>query len=134
MANLRIDSRDVLDPNARTTAPFQGRVVGHYRPTGPNAWDDFEYVSEDGGAIEVLAGVNVQTEPPLARVRLRRHGQVQVVEWQPTPAEEAERESSQRGVFDYFAGRHLADYKSPPAWGLAAVVHKKLKGDRSDPS
>jgi hypothetical protein len=54
MAKRRVDSRDVLDPNARTKAPFRGQIVGHYRPTGPNAWDAYEYVEADGGRIEVL--------------------------------------------------------------------------------
>lgn len=129
MAKNKVDARDVLDPNARTKAPFRAQVVGHYRSTGPNAWDDFEYVEREGGTIEVLAGLKVQTEPPLPRVRLRRRGQVQVVEWRPSPEEEAERKRARLGVFDFFARRHLEDYSSPPAWGLAAVIHRKMKND-----
>jgi hypothetical protein len=131
MAKKRVDSRDVLDPNARTKAPFRGTIVGHFRTTGPNAWDDFEYVEAEGGAIEVLADLEVQTEPPLPRLRLRRRGRVQVVEWRPTPEDEVERKRARLGIFEFFARRHLVDYSSPPATGLAAVIHKKLKdGDR----
>ena len=129
MARQRVDSRDVLDPNARTKAPFRGHVVGHYRATGPNAWDDFEYVEAEGGTIEVLAGLKVQAEPPLPRLRLRRRGQVQVVEWRPTTEDEAERKRSRLSSFDYFARHHLEDYSSPEASGLAAVIYKKLKDD-----
>jgi hypothetical protein len=129
VAKRRLDSRDVLDPNARTRAPFRGQVVGHYRPTGPNSWDDFEYVEADGGSIEVLAGLEVQAEPPLPRIRLRRCGRVDVVEWRPTPEDEAARKRSRLSAFACFARLHLEDYSSPPGWGLAAVVQKKLKDD-----
>ncbi len=129
MAKKRVDSRDVLDPNALTKATFRGHVVGHYRPTGPNAWDDFEYVEAEGGVIEVLPGLNVQVEPPLPRIRLRRHGRVPVVEWRPTPEDEVERKRSRLGLFAFFARRHLEDYSSPLGWGLAAVIQKKLKDD-----
>lgn len=132
MAKKRVDSRDVLDPNARTRVPFRGQIVGHYRPTGPNAWDDFEYVEANAGVIEVLAGLAVQAEPPLPRIRLRRRGRVQVVEWRPTPEEEAERTRSRLDAFAFFARRHLEDYSSPPGWGLAAVIQKKLNDDGSE--
>ena len=109
--------------------PLRGHIVGHYRATGPNAWDDFEYVEAEGDTIEVLAGLNVQAEPPLPRVRLRRRGQVHVVEWRPTPEDEAERKRSRLGSFAYFARRHLEDYSSPQACGLASLIYKKLKDD-----
>jgi hypothetical protein len=129
MAKRRVDSRDVLDPNARTKAPFRGQIVGHYRPTGPNAWDAYEYVEADGGTIEVLADLKVQVDPPFPRVRLRRRGRVQVVEWRPTPEDEAERKQTRLDAFGFFAGRYLQDYASPPGVGLAALLHKKLKDD-----
>ena len=129
MTKKRVDSRDVLDPDARTKAPFRGQIVGHYRPTGPNPWDEFEYVEADGGAMDVLAGLKVQVEPPHPRIRLRRRGRVNVVEWRPTPEQEAERKRSRLDSFAFFAGRFLEDYSSPPGWGLAAVIQKKLKDD-----
>ncbi len=129
MAKRRVDSRDVLDPNARTKLPFRGQVVGHFQATGPNAWDDFEYVESEGGSVEVLAGLKVQAEPPLPRLRLRRRGQVQVVEWRPSPEDEAERKRSRLSSFDFFARRYLEDYSSPAASGLAAVIYKRLKDE-----
>jgi hypothetical protein len=128
----RVDARDVLDPNARTKAVFRGRIIGHYRRAGPNAWDDYEFVEANGGSMEVMAGLKVQAEPPLARLRLRRRGRVFVVEWSPTPEDEAERARAQQSAFEFFAERHLAEYSSPPGWGLAAVVYKKLKDDDRD--
>jgi hypothetical protein len=132
MTERRLDSRDVLDPNARTKSAFTGRVIGHYRPSGPNSWDDYEYVELDGGPLEVMAGLTVQAEPDAAVVRLRRHGEVLAVEWCPTSADLSQIERSQVAVRDYFVAHHLEDYSSPPAWGLAAVVQKKLKEDDRD--
>ncbi len=46
----RVDARDVLDADATTSRAFSGRVVGVYRRSGPNAWDDYVLVDEDGGS------------------------------------------------------------------------------------
>ena len=51
----RLDARDVLDADATTARSFWGRVLGVYRRTGPNSWDDYALVEEDGGPIEVFA-------------------------------------------------------------------------------
>ena len=44
----RVDARDVLDPDGKTRRPFVGQVLGFYRPTGPNAWDDYVFVADPG--------------------------------------------------------------------------------------
>jgi hypothetical protein len=80
----RVDARDVLDPDAKTARAFKGRVVGHYRPCGPNPWDDFKFVLEDEGIIEVLPGLKIQLERRGARFRMRRQGKVIRVEWEPS--------------------------------------------------
>jgi hypothetical protein len=130
MIERRVDSRDVLDPNAWTRASFGGRVVGRYERTGPNSWDDYQLtpvVNEP--PITVLAGIGVQVEPDQPIVRVRHHGQVLVVEWLPTPGDQAEMKRSQTAARDFFVAHHLEDYSSPPGWGLAAVLQQKLKDD-----
>lgn len=86
----RVDARDVLDPDAKTARAFSGRVVGHYRPVGPNAWDDYEFVPEDGGVIQVLPALKIQLERRGARFRMRKEGKVIRVEWEPTEGDRRE--------------------------------------------
>ena len=83
----RLDARDVLDADATTARSFWGRVLGAYRRTGPNAWDDYALVEEDGGPIEVFAETPVQLENEGAVFRMRRKGAVTVVAWVPGPGE-----------------------------------------------
>ena len=79
----RVDARDVLDADATTSRAFPGRVVGVYRRTGPNSWDDYVLVDEDGGPIEVSAETPIQVEEDGATFRMRRRGEVIVVAWTP---------------------------------------------------
>jgi hypothetical protein len=79
----RVDARDVLDADSTTSRALAGRVVGVYRRCGPNAWDDYVLVDADGGPIEVLAGIPIQVEAEGATFRMRRKGEVALVEWTP---------------------------------------------------
>ena len=124
----RVDARDVLDPDAKTARAFRGRIVGAYRRVGPNAWDDYRFVSEDGGVIDVLPGLKIQLERHGARFRMRRQGRVIRVEWEPGP-EEMER----LGSGDVTARRKafLARYVEAfdEAQGqAAATIARKLDG------
>ena len=67
----RVDARDVLDANGKTKRAFRGEIVGHFRQTGPNAWDDYEFVRETSGTIDVLTGIKVQTEDDGVIFRMR---------------------------------------------------------------
>jgi hypothetical protein len=81
----RVKSSDVLDPNAVTAVELEGRVVGRYRPTGPNRWDDYELVREEGEVVGVKAGEKIQVEPlgarPEVRFRAREGREVVVLCW-----------------------------------------------------
>jgi hypothetical protein len=79
----RVDARDVLDADATTSRAFSGRVVGVFRRSGPNAWDDYVLVDEDGGTIEVFAETPIQVEKDGATFRMRRKGEVIRVAWAP---------------------------------------------------
>ena len=83
----RVDARDVLDADATTSRAFPGRVVGVFRRTGPNAWDDYVLVDEDGGPIEVFGETPIQVEADGATFRMRRKGEVVRVAWTPDDGE-----------------------------------------------
>ena len=79
----RVDARDVLDADATTSRAFSGRVVGVFRRRGPNSWDDYLLVDEDGGPIEVFAETPIEIEEDGATFRMRRKGEVIRVAWTP---------------------------------------------------
>jgi len=83
----RVDARDVLDADATTSCTVRGRVVGVYRRSGPNSWDDYLLANEDGGPIEVFAQTPIQVESSGATFRMRRKGDVIRVVWTPDDAE-----------------------------------------------
>jgi len=124
----RVDARDVLDPNARTRSAFRGRVVGRFRRVGPDKWDDYEYVAEPGGDVDVLPGLAIQVERHGAEFRMRRRGDVVRVAW--TPAEDVARAS----VGDKLAlrARFLRDcvegFAEGAGQGAGAAIVRKLRG------
>ena len=119
----RLDARDVLDADAITARSFWGRVLGVYRRTGPNSWDDYALVEKDGGPIEVFAETPVQLENEGAVFRMRRKGAVTVVAWVPA-AGEAGDGSNLRARFLQSCIRH----EDPtPDGSLGAWLHGQLK-------
>lgn len=122
----RVDARDVLDANATTCRGFTARVLGVYRRTGPNAWDDYEFVEQDGGPIEVFAGTVVQLEDEGAVVRVRRKGEVVLVAWLPGPGE-ADGAANLRARF---CERCLRDDDPTPEGSLGSWLHAELKPKR----
>jgi hypothetical protein len=119
----RLDARDVLDADATTARGFRGRVLGVYRRTGPNAWDDYALVEVDGGSIEVFGETPVQLENEGAVFRMRRKGEVTVVAWEPGPGEAGEG-ADLRACFIERCIRH----EDPtPEGSLGAWLHGELK-------
>ena len=124
----RVDSRDVLDPNGRTSNPFDGQIVGHYRRTGSNAWDDYELISAEGGPIRVLAGLKIQLEKRGPVFRMRSQGKVVRVKWQPTDAQlQALDDRSPRALRRAFLAAHVAEFDEELGRGVASVVAGKLR-------
>lgn len=76
-----------MDTDATTSRAFSGRVVGVFRRSGPNAWEDYVLVEADGGPVDVLAGTPIQVESEGATFRMRRRGEVVRVAWTPGEAE-----------------------------------------------
>ena len=130
MTTHRVDARDVLDADATTSRAFSGRVVAVYRRTGPNSWDDYVRVEQDGGAIEVLPGTEIQLENEGAVFRMRRRGEVIVVAWLPGEGELASR-GDIRGLF---RERCVSDDDPTPEGNLGRWLHGELdhKPETSD--
>jgi hypothetical protein len=118
----RVDARDVLDADATTRRAFSGRIVGAYRRTGPNSWDDYVLVDEDEGTIEVFAGTPIQVEEDGATFRMRRKGEVIRVAWTPE-AGEGEAGADPRARFLESCVR---DEDPTPEGNLGAWLHAKL--------
>ena len=122
----RVDARDVLDADATTSRAFSGRIVGVFRRTGPNSWDDYVLVEQDGGPIEVFPETPIQLEPEGAAFRMRRKGQVVVVSWRPRTGE-VEKGASARARFLELCVR---DEDPTPEGSLGHWLHGKLRGKR----
>ncbi|HEY5958801.1 MAG TPA: hypothetical protein VIV60_19705 [Polyangiaceae bacterium] len=82
-----VKSSDVLDVTHYTSRAFRAQVIGAFRRVGPNAWDDYRYVSENGPELDVYPDVGVQLEPQGAEIRSRSGGRVVRLRWKPEPAE-----------------------------------------------
>lgn len=121
----RVDARDVLDPDAKTARAFRGRIVGAYRRAGPNAWDDYRFVSEDGGVIDVLPGLKIQLERHGARFRMRRQGRVIRVEWEPG-TEDMKRLASDDVIArrEAFLARYVEAFDEAQGQAVATIARK----------
>ena len=118
----RVDARDVLDADATTSRAFSGRVVGVFRRSGPNAWDDYVLVDEDLGPIEVFVETPIQVEAD-ATFRMRRQGEVVRVAWTPDDGG-GEAGEDLHGRFLKSCVRH----EDPtPEGNLGAWLHGKLR-------
>jgi hypothetical protein len=116
----------VLDADATTSRTLSGRIVGFYRPTGPNSWDDYELVDADGGPIEVYPETPIQIEKQGAAFRMRRQGQVIVVAWAPEPGE------IQPGgeIREQFLRSCVRDEDPTPEGNLGVWLHGELSKKR----
>lgn len=122
---MRVDSRDVLDPNARTARTLRGRVVGIFRRTGPNSWDPYELAPADGPELEVMPRIKVQLDDEAPELRLRHEGRVVLLRWLPDQAAQRRIEAGE-DARTLLAGLHLRDFHSAPGLGAAAVIANQL--------
>ena len=153
-----IKSSDVLDVNSVTKVEMEAEVIGLYRPTGPNSWDDWELIREAGGEVlTVEPESQIQLEPlgadPEIRFRLRARRKVWRLRWKPDETDKAQLESGEWGVqesdeatflekmfglgpkddprddmLEYFLATKSVPYESEPGMGYAAMLVKKLRG------
>jgi hypothetical protein len=118
----RVDARDVLDADATTSRAFSGRVVGVYRRSGPNSWDDYVLVDEDGGPIEVFPEIPIHVEEEGATFRMRRRGEVVRVAWTPDDGED----DKGADLRARFLKSCVRDEDPTPEGNLAAWLHRRL--------
>lgn len=121
----RLPANDVLDANVRVVRSFTGNIVGHFRQLGPNAWDDYEFVEEAGGTVDVMAGIEAQVEDTGALIRMHYRGAVVRVAWIPDATEAAEHASG--SLATAFRATYLAPLPGSQAMGAAALIAKKLQ-------
>jgi hypothetical protein len=122
----RVDARDVLDANATVRRRFTGRLLGRYRRSGPNAWDDYVLDEQEGALIEVAPGTPVQVESEAAVFRMRYRGEVVVVAWLPNPGEVG-RDSDPRALF---LDGYVGDEDPTPEGSMGAWLHGELRPKR----
>jgi hypothetical protein len=122
----RVDARDVLDANGKIKKAFLGEIVGHFRRTGPNSWDDYEFVREPGGNVEVLAGVRVQTEDDGVIFRMRHRGRVVRVAWIATDADCSELEGMTTKPRQYFLDHYVQSFRHETGLGATAAIARNL--------
>jgi len=120
----RVDARDVLDSNAKTRRSFLGKIVGHYRPTGPNAWDDYEFINKEEGEIDVFSGLKIQLELRGCRFRMRQQGRVIRVQWLPDSRDEATLSgASPRERHLFFIARCIEQFDEADGQATAHIAH-----------
>jgi hypothetical protein len=125
---VRVDARDVLDPNAKTLRAFRAQIVGYFRRVGPNSWDDYQLVREDGGELIVNTKLRVQVEDHGVELRMRKDGRVIRVRWLPTDDErDALRKASPQELREHFCGEYLDLFANARGAGAAAVIAQKLR-------
>lgn len=123
---MRVDARDVLDPNGKTKKAFRAHRTGRFRRLGPNPWDDYIYERDEGGPVEVLPGIKIQLEPAGTCLRVRSRGTVVVVEWAPT-ADELKEIDEGRDPRVLFLERYIALFGEAAGMGAAAFIASKLR-------
>jgi hypothetical protein len=125
----RISAYDVLDANGRTRRGFRARIVGHFRPTGADPWNDYEYVSGDEGELDVLPDLPVQVEPTGAQLRLRiKGGRVARVIFMPGERDRAHLgdEAPPSALRRHLLAEYVAGFAEDAGIGAAAVIARKL--------
>jgi hypothetical protein len=123
----RINASDVLDANARIKRSFSATIVGFFKNTGANPWDDYEFVRVESGTVETYPGTSIQLEEHGTRLRMLKDGRVIRVKWSPSNDDpESVRDGGPGEQRRYFIEAYLEAYDEAPGLGAAAVIASKL--------
>ena len=120
-----IAARRVMVANGRSKAAFRARIVGEFKRSGPNAWDDYRLDPTEGNDFEVLPGVKLQVEQHGAVFRIRHHGTVVLAQWRPEPDEIQSDDPEERRAA--FLARCVGAFGHAKGLGAAAVVARTLR-------
>jgi hypothetical protein len=98
-----IKAKDVFSANATTDVAVEGAIIGRYRATGPNKWDDYDFERDDGDErFTVEAGKPIQVEPlgaqPEVLFRAKSGRDVLLLRWILTKEDERQVASGKWGV------------------------------------
>ena len=154
----RIKSSDVLDVNAITLTDIKGEVFGHYSTTGPNRWDDYEFIrAEETEIVDVPIHTPIHLELLGAdhelRFRVRKGRKVLRIRWIPSEEDKEQLATGKWGVqeskqatlmerifkigpeddprddmLEYFLDIKAEPYEPDPGLGLEVMLVKKLQG------
>jgi hypothetical protein len=147
----RVKSSDVLDATHEVRVGFRAIVLGYFRRTGPNSWDDYEFVlrvaspvtrpagDQSSGELEfisVLPLVPVQLEARGVDVRLRSEGKVVRARFVPSEADVEtitlslgrafEPKQDFRALRQHFLASCLRSVGGDSPKGISAVIVGKL--------
>lgn len=118
-----VAASDVLRTNARTSAAFDGVVIGRYVAGGPNAWDGFHLEPVAEHPIRVFPGIKVQLETAGTVIRMRARGTVVRVAWVPPPDLSG---ASPPGLRAAFVDRCVRGLREAAAIGAQAAIASRL--------
>lgn len=153
----RVKSSDVLDVNAVTKMELRAELIGRFEPTGPNKWDDWELLADEGEQVAIEPDSHIQLEPlgadPEIRFRFRRRRQVLQLRWLPTDEDRQQLASGQWGVqeaaeatllerifglgpkddprddmLEYFLALKAGPHDPTPGLGMTVMLIKQLRG------
>ncbi len=124
---MKVDARDVLDPDGKTSRACRGQILGYFKPTGPNSWDDYSFTSDKTEIIDILPGLKIMMEARGPRFRMRRQGKVIRVSWIPSDQEQGDLSSAAPSALrSYFLQHYVASFDEAKGRGAAAVIALKL--------
>ena len=99
----KFTAKEAFTANATTKVELQGTIIGVYKPTGPNKWDDLEFDREDDNEVHVVAAdTAVQVEGlganPEVLFRVKKGKQVLMLRWILTDEDQTQVDSGKWGV------------------------------------
>ncbi len=122
----KVRSQQVLVATHTTKSSLTGTILGYFRRLGPNPWDDYRFVKDEGAMLQLLPGVPVMLEPNGAVFRVRSRGRVVRVRYQPPQVTSDARSGSRSHARAALLEQLLTPISAPTLLGGAGAIAKKL--------
>jgi hypothetical protein len=99
----KINPKDTFSSNAIAQVDIEGEIIGRYKPTGPNKWDDYAFLTaNDGDIFQATKGSSIQVEPIGAKAevlfRAKKGREVLLLRWTLTPEDQTQIDSGKWGI------------------------------------